>query len=69
MNSHWKENLIIFEMALVPTRFEGHIKIKVLVPSKVNVGSNLVKVDKNLQGLQFDVKARKMLFREDLDLI
>ena len=29
MNSHCKENLIIFEMALVPTRFEGHIKIKV----------------------------------------
>ena len=29
MNSHWNKNLIIFKMALVLTRSDGHIKIRV----------------------------------------
>ena len=47
MNSHWKENLIIFAMALVQTRSNDQIKIKFSSALKVNLESNLVKFDKN----------------------
>ena len=29
MNSHWKDNLIIFTMELIPTYSDGRIKIRV----------------------------------------
>ena len=47
MNSLWKGNLIIFVMALVLTRSNGQIKIKVSGALGVNPESNLVKDDEN----------------------
>ena len=39
-------------MALVPTHSDAHTKIRVSVVLRANVGSNLVKVEKNLQVAQ-----------------
>ena len=59
MNSRWKENLIIFTMALVPTRLMVGSKLGFLVPPRLNVESNLVKVDKNLPVAQVWCKSTK----------
>ena len=39
LDSHWKGNLIIFAMAVVPIHYDDQIKIRVLVPLGVNLGS------------------------------
>ena len=47
MNIRWKKNSIIFEKTLVLTYIDGQIKIRIFGALKVNLGSNLVKVDEN----------------------
>ena len=53
-------------MALASTRSDSWIKIRVLVPPRVNIRSNLTKI---FEELGFDVKAWKMSFGEDSDLV
>jgi len=67
MNSRWKGNLIIFAMTLVPTRFDGQLKLGFLVPSRANLGSNLVKVDENHRVAQVSCRNMKMSFWDDFD--
>ena len=56
MNSFWTENLIIFVMALVSTRSDDRIKIRVFGDHSRSTlsqtRSNLVKVAKNLRETQ-----------------
>jgi len=44
LDSHWKGNLIIFAMAVVPIHYDGRIKIRILVPLGVNLGLNLMNI-------------------------
>jgi len=48
MNSLWIGNLIIFVVALVPTRSDDQIKIRVFYALRSRPWLNLVKLDKNL---------------------
>ena len=69
MNSRWKRNLIIFAMVLEPTRSNSRIKIRVYGTPRVNVGSNLVKVDKlGLSGLSLMQKHEKCCLKRILIL-
>ena len=43
MNSRWNENLIIFAMVLVSTRFDSWIKIRVFGPTRDRLQVKLVK--------------------------
>ena len=47
MSSHWKQNLIVFTMAVVLTHSDGWIKIRVSDAPRVNIRLNLVKVNEN----------------------
>ena len=57
MNSRWNENLIIFTMELISTRFDGRIKIRVSRAYQESTPGqtwlNLLKISKELG---FDIK-------------
>ena len=68
MNSHWKRNLIIFVMTLVPTNFGNRIKIRFLGRFwESNSGQTWSKLTKIFDNLRFDVKTWKMLFWDGFD--
>ena len=70
MNSRWNENLIIFTMALVSTRSNCWIKIRVSRGHQESTlgqtWSNLLKI---FEEVGFDIKSWKMLFCEYFNIV
>ena len=57
MNSRWTENLIIFAMALVSTRFDNQIKIRVSRACReLTLGQTWSKLPNISEELGFDIK-------------
>ena len=66
MNSHWNESWIIFAMALVSTRFDSWIRVRVFGSTRdqlwVKLGQTQSKLLKISEKLRFEVKCEKCHF-------